>query len=288
MARGTTSTFNGAAARRAVHSRYERPPILDDTWAIRLIDRKTRWIVRVPPLYRRYLAPEQQRSSGFFAFAIRNLRLADELVDAAVARGVDQYVILGAGLDSFGVRRQDLADRLRVYELDQPEAQAVKRARLERAAGRVPANVELVPIDFETTSIPVALAGSSYDGTRPCVVSWLNTISYLTEDAVIASLRGLANVMAPGSRLLFNYPPRVPLTDEQKVAGDAVRASVQRRGEPFRSVYLPEHMVELVGEAGLAVEEHLTDADLAKRYPAPPVETLRMSMPARTIVARRD
>jgi methyltransferase (TIGR00027 family) len=284
---GPSSTFNGAAVRRAVHVRYERPPVLDDDWALKLIDRKSRILVRVPPLYRKFLAPQQLRSKSLFAYSISNLRLAEELVDDGLAAGVDQYLLLGAGLDSFGVRRHDLADRLRVFELDHPTPQAVKRQRILRARGSMPANLELVPIDFETTTIAQALASSSHDRTRPSTMSWLNTIAYLTVDATVASLRGLGEVAAPGSRLIFNYPPEATLSPEGQAAMSAVRASVARKGEPFRATYDPAEMERHVADAGFAIEQHLTEADLDRRFFTGRADDLRPTLPARTIVARR-
>jgi methyltransferase (TIGR00027 family) len=229
---GPSSTFNGAAVRRAVHVRYERPPVLDDNWALKLIDRKSRLLVRIPPLYRKFLAPQQLRSKSLFAYSISNLRLAEELVEDALATGVDQYLLLGAGLDSFGVRRADLADRLRVYELDHPTPQAVKRERIIRARGSIPSHLELVPIDFEKTTIAEALASSSHDATKPSTMSWLNTIAYLTEDATVASLRGLGEVGAPGSRLIFNYPPNAALTVEAQPRRFVRASRAPRRSRP--------------------------------------------------------
>jgi methyltransferase (TIGR00027 family) len=285
--RGPSSTFNGAAVRRAVHARYERPPVLDDDWAMRLIDRKSQVLVRFRPLYRKFLAPQQVRSKALFAYSISNLRLAEELVEDGLRNGIEQYLLLGAGLDSFGVRRQDLAPRLRVFELDHPTPQAIKRQRLVRARGSVPDNVELVPIDFETTTIPDALARSGHDRTRPSTMSWLNTIAYLTVDATVASLRGLGTVAAPGSRLIFNYPPTATLTSEGRAALDAVRASVARKGEPFRGTYEPDAMEEHVAGAGFVIEAHLTERDLDHRFFTGRADDLRPTLPARTIIARR-
>ncbi|MEO8693880.1 MAG: SAM-dependent methyltransferase [Acidimicrobiales bacterium] len=285
--RGPSSTFNGAAVRRAVHVRYERPPVLDDDWAVKLIDRKSRLLVRIPPLYRRYLAPQQLRSKSLFAYSISNLRLAEELVEHGVTAGRHQYLLLGAGLDSFGVRRQDLADRLRVYELDHPVAQAVKRARLIRARGSIPANLELVPIDFETTTITQALAPSSHDARQPSTMSWLNTIAYLSVEATATSLRGLGEVSASDSRLIFNYPPNTPAGPDGEADLAAVRASVARKGEPFRSAFDPLDMERYVTDAGFVVEQHLTEADLDRRFFSGRTDDLRPTLPARTIVARR-
>jgi methyltransferase (TIGR00027 family) len=285
--KGPSSTFNGAAVRRAVHVRYERPPVLDDDWALKLIDRKSRILVRCPPLYRKFLAPQQLRSKALFAFSISNLRLAEELVEQGLAEGIDQYLLLGAGLDSFGVRRSDLTDRLHVFELDHPVPQAVKRERILRARGSIPDNVELVPIDFETTTIARALASSSHDPSKPSTVSWLNTISYLTVEATVASLRGLGDVTAPGSRLIFNYPPDARLAPEAQAALAAVRESVARKGEPFRATFDPADMQRYVADAGFMVEQHLTETDLDERFFSGRSDDLRPSVPARTIVARR-
>jgi methyltransferase (TIGR00027 family) len=287
MANGPVSTFEGAAARRAAHARYERPPVFDDTWALKLLSARTRWVVRIPALYRRFRVPGQARSDGFFALALASFRLTDDLVAAAVARGVRQYLILSAGMDSFGLRRTDLRPPLRVFELDHPAPQAIKRRRIERAVGSWPADLELVPIDFETTTIEDALAASSFDSDQPAVASWLNSIAYLSEAATTASLQGLARVLAPGSQLIFNYPPAVKLTDEQKAAMKALRTSVASRGEPFRDVYEPARMVAIVEDCGFVVEEHLTEADLAARFYTGRTVGPYPTMPGRVLIVRR-
>ena len=284
---GPSSTFNGAAVRRAVHVRYERPPVLDDNWALKLIDRKSQLLVRCPPLYRKFLAPQQLRSKSLFAYSISNLRLAEELVEEGLASGRNQYLLLGAGLDSFGVRRADLADRLRVYELDHPVPQEVKRARIVRARGSVPTNLELVPIDFETTTIAQALTTSSHDPHKPSTVSWLNTIAYLTVEATAASLHGLGEVSALDSRRILNYPPKARFTPDAEAEFAAVRDSVARKGEPFRSAFDPQEMEGYVTDAGFVVEQHLTEADLDSRFFSGRTDDLRPNLPARTIVARR-
>jgi methyltransferase (TIGR00027 family) len=260
--------------------------VFDDTWALKLLSPRTRWVVRIPVLYRRLRVPSQARSDGFFALALASFRLTDELVAAAVARGVRQYLILGAGMDSFALRRTDLGP-LRVYELDHPAPQAIKRRRIERATRRWPEHLELVPIDFETTSIEEALAASTFDPTQPAVASWLNSIAYLTGAATTASLRGLAAVLAPGSQLIFNYPPRVRLSEAQKASMQALRSSVASRGEPLRDVYEPAHMTAIVEGCGFVVEEHLTEADVAARFYAGRTTGPFPTMPGRVLIARR-
>jgi methyltransferase (TIGR00027 family) len=286
MPKGPVSTLEGAAARRAFHALYERPPVFDDSWAIRMVGPRARWSLRIPAIYRRG-SRERVRSGrdNIVAFALGSLRLTDELVEEACAEGVSQYLILSAGLDSFALRRRDLP--VRVFELDHPGGQSVKRRRVMRAVGQWPSNLELVPIDFEVTSIEEALEASTFVTSKPAVASWLNSIPYLTKEATAASLEGLAQVLAPTSRLAFNYPPEVRLSPAQKQAMAALRASVARVGEPFRATYLPEEMTTLIEGIGFVIEQHLTEDDMGERYfrgrSSGPMPTL----PGRMIVARR-
>jgi methyltransferase (TIGR00027 family) len=286
MPKGPVSTLEGAAARRAYHSLYERPPVFDDSWAIRMIGSRTRWSLRIPSIYRRQ-SRERVRSGrdNIVAFALGCLRLTDEVVEEACADGVSQYLILGAGLDSFALRRRDLP--IRVFELDHPAAQAVKRRRVTHAVGRWPSNLELVPIDFEVASIEQALNASTFETSKPAVASWLNSIPYLTKEATAASLQSLAHVLAPTSRLAFNYPPQVQLSPAQKTAMASLRASVARLGEPFRATYLPDEMAALVEGMDFVVDLHLTEGDMAERYFRGRTSGPMPTLPGRMIVADR-
>jgi methyltransferase (TIGR00027 family) len=176
---------------------------------------------------------------------------------------------------------------VRVYELDHPAPQAMKHRRVVRAAGSWPSNLELVPIDFEVTSIEEALKASTFETAEPAVASWLNSIPYLTREATAASLGGLAHVLAPSSRLVFNYPPQVQLNPAQEKALASLRASVERIGEPFRATYLPEDMTALVESLGFVVEQHLTEEDMMERYFQDRTSGPMPTLPGRLIVAQR-
>lgn len=286
MADGPVSTCEGAAARRAAHARFERPPVFDDTWAFRLLEPRTQWSLRLPFLYRRRLAAKRRDGTDdIVAFALAAFRRTDELVEEACAAGIDQYVVLSAGFDSFALRRGDLP--VTVFEVDHPEPQAVKRARVERATRTWPAHLVLVPVDFETTSIDEALRASSFDVRRPAVASWLNSINYLTKDATAATFAALGRVLAPRSRLVFNYPARVALTDAQKAALAKLRATVAKAGEPFRATYEEDEMLGMIDRAGFTVDEHLTEADVATRWFAGRTDGPRPTLPGRMVVATR-
>ena len=152
----------------------------------------------------------------------------------------------------------------------------------------MPANLTLVPIDFETTTLDAALRmASAFDTSKRSVASWLNTIPYLTKEAVRSTLVGLAEVMAPSSALVFNYACNVALSDEARAMVDAVKQNVIRRGEPFRSRYEVGEMEETLATTPWVLEQQLTEADFAERFFRGRVGALRPVTPARLIIARR-
>jgi methyltransferase (TIGR00027 family) len=150
-----------------------------------------------------------------FALNVGSLRYAEDEVERCVRDGVDQYVILGAGFDTFALRRGDLCDRLRVYEVDHPDVQALKRERIAQADATPDAMPTFVPVDFESTSLTDGLTATAFDPKRPSVFAWMNTIPYLTASATEATLREVVALTAPASRLVLNYSCDVPLTAEQ-------------------------------------------------------------------------
>jgi methyltransferase (TIGR00027 family) len=203
-------------------------------------------------------------------------RFIEDLVAERAARGVGQYVILGAGLDTFAQRRADLTPRLAVFEVDRPGPQAWKRRRLLDLGFGIPAFLRLVPVDFEAGDAWwERLVGAGFDAERPAVVASTGVSMYLTRDAIAATLRQVA-ALAPGSTLAMSFLLPLELADPEvrpglQRAAEGARAS----GTPFISFFTPAEVLALAREAGFRDAQHVSAADLAERYFAGRTDGLR-------------
>lgn len=279
------STAEAASRFRALQTLHLDPPAMVDDWAVLLLPEHEREALR-GEAGRAELAARR----GSFAISgvgIGSLRFAEDEVLAAVDAGVDQYVVLGAGFDTFAMRHPELAGRLRVFEVDHPDVQALKRERLV-AAPHVALLPEFVPVDFEMTTLGPELRTSSFDPTRPAVVSWMNTLPYLSPGAIEATLAELAALLAPSSAMVCNYPCKeVPVSEAQRAVMQGLGANVAARGEPFRSRFRPDDFVALLANHSFVVDLHLTEHDINKRYFANRPDDFGAGVPARLVRARR-
>jgi methyltransferase (TIGR00027 family) len=197
---------------------------------------------------------------------LRNRYAEDELADA-IAHGIDQYIILGAGLDSFAYRRPDLMTSLDVFEVDHPASQAWKRARVAELGIAAPARLHHVAIDFERQTLGEGLAGSSVDLGKPAFLAWLGVTQYLTKDAVLRTLRDVAATTAPGSELVVQFvvPPATLVSgDVAPVTGQAERS--RSLGEPWLSFFEPTEMERHCLDAGFGKIVHFGSAEATERY----------------------
>jgi methyltransferase (TIGR00027 family) len=195
--------------------------------------------------------PEVAQALGRYARAVTTMRqrYTEDELDKAVARGVGQYVILGAGLDSFAYRRPDLATTLRVFEVDHPATQQWKRARLRELNIELPNNLTFVPLNFEQQTLMDGLRAGGHRSELPTFFSWLGVTMYLTEEAVFETLRYVA--LAPGSEIVFQYVLPESLIDEENRRLLAVlKAFGAARGEPWLSAFEPSALVARVKELG--------------------------------------
>ncbi len=199
------------------------------------------------------------------AVVTRSRYLEDE-VDQAVRRGVSQYVILGAGLDSFAYRRPELAKVLHIFEVDHPATQGWKRARLRVTGVELPANLTLVPVDFEKESLIGNLRMSGYRTDAMGIFSWLGVTMYLSSDAIFGTLRAVA-ALAPGTEIIFEYSVPKELVDEetQKILAASMTAG-QARGEPQQSFFEPAKLAEQVRKIGFAEVSDFGPDEAEARY----------------------
>lgn len=194
-------------------------------------------------------------------------RYAEDCLEEAVAEGIGQYVIIGAGLDSFALRRPDLVSRLAVFELDHPDTQRAKRERLASLGHELPDRLEFVPIDFEAEAVDAALSRSSFSGESRAFFSWLGTVPYLSEDAVFSVLAELSSVASAGSQLVFDYAvPEDLLGNEDRRTVARLRRFTARRGEPLLTFFKPAVLFKRVSGLGYRVVENLGPAEQNRRY----------------------
>lgn len=269
------STAVRVALWRALHVQTDAPPhVLDDEVGLRLADPDDGW--------RRRPDMDPRGTSRYRAGIVARARFVEDLLEEQTARGVGQYVLLGAGLDTFVQRRPELAGRLEVFEVDRPGPQEWKRRRL---AGLGLPSPRLVPVDFETDSWWERLLAAGFDPDRPAVVASAGVSMYLTEEANTATLKTLAK-LARGSTLAMTFllPPEL-LDEEDRPGFKAVLKAARASGTPFVSFYAPPEMLALARDAGFAEARHVPAALLNERYFSTRTDDLRTSSGEEILVA---
>jgi methyltransferase (TIGR00027 family) len=268
-------TAVGVAALRAAHQTVdEAPRILDDPIAIQLLE---------PELRERVLGardlPRDALRQGLRAHVVLRSRFSEDCLAEAVARGVRQYVLLGAGLDTFAWRQPAWASGLRLFEVDQPASQLDKQARLQRAGLASPPNLTFVPVDFEVEALDARLADCGVDFGSPVFYSWLGVTPYLNE-AAIDQVLGVIGRGALGTELVLTFAPVDGATQGTSMV-ERMAASV---GEVFRSHFSTDGLEAKLREFGFTDVWFLTPDAAAERYFKGRRDDL--SPPRRTSIAR--
>jgi methyltransferase (TIGR00027 family) len=209
------------------------------------------------------------RASPAFANVIARSRYAEDALHVAVARGVTQYVLIGAGFDSYALRTPSEAQHIDIYEVDHPATQTIKRRSMEECGLRLPNSVHFVAADLSKEPLAHALATSAFDSTKPAFFSWLGVTMYLSREANLALLLSLSELAAPGSELVFTYLDdrafRVAPEPMPRALSELGR-SVASVGEPFLSGFDPSTLAGDLRGLGVELEEDLDDFQLVNRY----------------------
>jgi methyltransferase (TIGR00027 family) len=248
-----SETAMTAAAARAAHLLVDGPPpIFADTLAATMLgDRADEFI----DYHREH--GDHPILAGARAQAVCRSRFTEDVLAERVSQGVDQYVILGAGLDSYAYRSNGA---VRVFEVDHPATQAWKRGLL--ASAGIAESATLVPVDFETDSLAETLVAHGFGMSRPAVVSWLGVTLYLTDAAIGSTLRVVGG-FAPGTDIVVDYMLPAGLRD---AAGDTyvqmVAPMAAQRGEPWLTFLAPDQMSSLLREHGFGPAEHVGQRDV--------------------------
>jgi methyltransferase (TIGR00027 family) len=245
-----------AAAARAAHLIVDAPPfIFADVAASALLGGRADELIG----YHRDHASHPILSAARAQVICRGRYTEDRLARAAAA-GVRQYVVLGAGLDSFGYR-SPLASQLRVFEVDHPATQQWKREALAAARIPVPGTVTFVPADLAAGSLADLLPASGFDPSRPALISWLGVTMYLTRDAIGQTLTAIGT-LAPGTEVITDYMLPARLRD---AAGDSyvelISPAAAERGEPWLTFLSPDEAAALLAGHGIEAAEHVHQRD---------------------------
>jgi methyltransferase (TIGR00027 family) len=266
---GPDRTAERVALWRALHVQVDPPPhVFEDEIGLRLAAPAEGWRLRPD------MNPEWTRV--FRASIVARARFVEDLVVEQAGRGVDQYVILGAGLDTFTLRRPEVASHVRVFEVDPPGPQAWKRQRLIELGFGVPECLRLVPVDFEQDdSWWQGLAAAGFDAESRAVVASTGVSMYLSRDAIAATLRQVAS-LAPGSTLAMTFLLPLELADPDVRPGlELAEKGARASGTPFISFFTPAQMLTLAREAGFREVRHVPAATLAQLYFAGRTDGLR-------------
>lgn len=266
---------------RAYHASHDNPKIFNDFLAPHLFTEEEHKL-RVQKIMQGIKAFHPERAASFsdqdtaLAWFIQNIsavniivsrsRYTEDNLDEAVKQGVQQYVVLGAGMDTFAFRRTDIVNQLQVFEIDHPATQAYKRQRIAELGWEKPLNLHFVPVDFTKDNLETALTRcSSYNLKALTFFSWLGVTMYLPHDAVFTTLRTIADIAPTGSSIVFDF------FDTDARASMSNRAQIGRQigkqvGEPLKSFFDPSTLAADIASLGLSLHENLSPSEIERRY----------------------
>jgi methyltransferase (TIGR00027 family) len=274
-----SSTARRAAMLRAAHQVLDSPKVLDDRIALRIIGTEGEsWL--------RSNLDRLQDARFLRAFIVARSRYAEDELAQAVQRGTRQYVILGAGLETFPYRNPYAESRLHVYEVDHPATQSWKRKRLLEVGIAIPSSLTFAPIDFERQTLADGLSRAGLRANEPTFFSLLGVIVYLTKAAVMDTFRFVAS-MPPGSEIVFDCPvPESSLSDKQKLGRQARADRVAAVGEPWLTHFDPSSLASDLRQMGFEEIEDIGPEAANERYFRDRTDGLRLAGAAHLMKAR--
>jgi methyltransferase (TIGR00027 family) len=245
-----------AAMHRAAHQLMEGGAIYADSLAVPILDAEAQ-----SRLDEWGTAP---RRRGMRLFIAARHRFAEERLAAAVATGIRQIVILGAGLDTTALRRLHAGRGVRYFEVDHPATQAWKRRRIVEAGFQPPAELTFAPVDFERETLPDGLAAAGFDHGQPAFFAWLGVVPYLTEAAIFETLKFVS--LVPRAEIVFDYAnPPEQLDPAVRAAHEARAANVAAIGEPWLSYFDSTDLAARLAALGAAEVDDLGPVEIQIR-----------------------
>lgn len=270
------------ALRRAAHQVLDNPKIFDDPLALRILGVNDPLELQSHPRW----PGESPLARVLRASLAARSRYCEDELRQAVCRGVCQYVVLGAGLDTFGCRNPYGEEVLRVIEVDHGATQGWKRSRIEEEGIPIPETLIFIPIDFETETLSEGLQHAGFDRTKPTFFSWLGVTMYLTNRAVTETLEFVAS-MPSGSGIVFDYMiPRSLMSPTGLRAFDALASRVALLGEPFQTFFAPSALKDSLLSMGYSRIEDIEPEEMNARYFQGRTDGLRVGSLAHVMHAR--
>lgn len=262
-----SKTAEAAAAIRANHYLNNTNPVFSDPYAWKMTSSGWRTLLSNPLFMKAFNSRLFNRSFGLLTAQVTGRSIyAEDWLSEAIELGIQQYVIIGAGLDSFVLRQAALYPKLKIYELDHPDTQALKINKL-RHLGKIPNNVEFVPIDFENEAITTALQHSSFESKQTSFFSWLGTTHYLKPEITLATLQNIASYAAPNSELVLDYSlDYTTLKGIERVGVLALSKFTHILNEPIVGALNTEHLHQALFQMGYIVLEDLSGKEITERY----------------------
>lgn len=291
---------------RAFHAGNDSPIIFNDALAASFVEGQEEAIrsmlagglsLVAPDLAQHDLLPEEitqhmMRNYLPTAHGLCRARFSEELALRSIERGVDQYVILGAGLDTFAFRAPRMAAQVQIFEVDHPATQRFKKERLAAMDWVLPPALHWVPLDFECTTLIGALKRATFDPQRPAIFSWLGVTFYLEYQTVIATLAAIAQEACPGTEVVFDFiDPTSLLGTLASPRFRLARDMASKAGEPFITALDPQTLADTLQSIGWTASEILNPAQIQERYlshPKSQYEAMEHCYLARATVSPRD
>lgn len=233
--------------------------LLPSVWRAAIRNRLVRW------LYFRKI--NRSLVNGIVCTVLGRSQFTEDRIDALLKKkAVKQFVLLGAGLDSFAYRRSDLVGAVQVFEIDHPATQKYKLEATRRIGLAPPPNLHYLPCDFETDSIRDVLLRSDYSPKKKTVFGWLGIVQYLTSEAIEKVLAELATCAPAGSEIVFDFYDDGAFGPNPPADAKKIMAAAARRGEVMVSGHNPDSLKKILKKQGWELTEVLSPADLEKRY----------------------
>ena len=264
----SSKTAEAAAALRALHYLYETQHIFTDPFAIKLTNKKWKLILSnrfFPQILKTTVMKPIYNAVG--GQILSRGRYAEDKLESSIKRGIKQYVILGAGMDTFALRYPNLLDKIKVFEIDHPATQKTKKEKLLKIIRTLPENLVFVPANFEKQTVSDALLNTSFDPKKPTFFSWMVTSYYLTEKSIFETLSSLINIATNNSEIVFDYyiNDRL-LTKEGLNEINATKAFVAKRGEVFLTSFDHQELIQKVNKIGYTLAELAPPDIIQKLY----------------------